>query len=176
MLQRSQSLKLKAFVSFAFGKIVTDFITPQMKILVINTGSSSLKFSLFESGKELKETASGLIDKIGTPACKMTFKSHEKNLGILVKVKNHYDSVKLALDTLAAKDIKIVAHRVVHGGEKYSKPTLITPVVIKDIQKLSSLAPLHNPINLEGILACKKLIPRCKQIAVFDTAFYQTLD
>lgn len=151
-----------------------------MKILVINCGSSSLKFSLFESGRDLKETASGLIDKIGSSDCKLTYKNLEKNrekhIGIKVKIKNHTEAVRKALQTLNTKNIKLVAHRVVHGGEKYSKPTLISTAVIKTIKTLSPLAPLHNPINLEGILACKKLLPRVKQAAVFDTAFYQTLE
>jgi acetate kinase len=154
-----------------------------MKILVINCGSSSLKFEFFKTGKELTSLAEGLIDRIGESDCKFTFKSSDKNLGIKNKVRNHTEAVKLTFDVLkktqvltSNKEIDLIAHRVVHGGEKYSKPTVIDAQVIKEIKKLSGLAPLHNPINLEGILACKKILPRTKQIAVFDTAFNQTME
>lgn len=127
--------------------------------------------------------AEGLIDRIGESDCKFTFKSSDKNLGIKNKVRNHTEAVKLTFDVLkktqvltSNKEIDLIAHRVVHGGEKYSKPTVIDAQVIKEIKKLSGLAPLHNPINLEGILACKKILPRTKQIAVFDTAFNQTME
>jgi acetate kinase len=144
-------------------------------ILVINCGSSSLKFELFTEGKEPKSLAEGLIDKIGKSDCKLTFKTKGKNLGLNVKVKNHTEAVRLAYETLDKPKIDLVGHRVVHGGEKYSSPVKIDAKVIKTLKKLSHLAPLHNPINLEGITACKKLFPRAKQVAIFDTAFHHTM-
>lgn len=127
-----------------------------MNILVINCGSSSLKFELFQS-KPLASVKSGMIDRIGT------------------KVKTHSDAVKKVFQILKNEKIDVIAHRVVHGGEKYSKPTKLDGKTIKEIAKLSTLAPLHNPINLEGIKACKKFAPKVPQVAVFDTAFYSTL-
>jgi len=153
-----------------------------MKILVINCGSSSLKFSLFNCGKECKETAVGHIDGIGLKNTKFTFKSEQYNLGLTIKCKSHSEAINIATKTLIKSnviknlsEINYVSHRVVHGGEKYKKATLIDKTTIKDIEKLSRLAPLHNPINLEGIKACKKLFPKTKQVAVFDTSFLQTL-
>lgn len=156
------------------------------KILVINCGSSSLKFELFQSGKsgkELKSIAEGLIDRIGKPDCRFTFKSGKKHLGIGVKVKNHTAAITLALDSLknanaiaANKEIGLVGHRVVHGGAKYTTGVKIDASVLKTIRLFCPLAPLHNPINLKGIEVCKKLLPKAKHIAVFDTAFHQTME
>ncbi|MBT4365842.1 acetate kinase [Candidatus Peregrinibacteria bacterium] len=153
------------------------------KILVINCGSSSLKFELFVGGKEPTSIAEGLIDGIGKDNCRVTFKSSELNLGLRSNFANHTAAIKYAFDALLKSksisklsDISIVGHRVVHGGEKYQKATKIDAKVLKEIKALCPLAPLHNPINLKGIEACKKLLPRAKQIAVFDTAFHQTLN
>lgn len=135
-----------------------------MKILIVNAGSSSLKYELFN--KKLHSLAEGYIERIGQKG----------------RFKNHLTAVQDALQSLIKegvikdlKEIVAVGHRVVHGGEKYQKPVRITLSVEKEIKKLSSLAPLHNPPNLEGIKACKKLLPKAKQVAVFDTAFHQTL-
>lgn len=153
-----------------------------MKILVINCGSSSLKFKLFKTGKELLELACGAIERIGTKECKLTFKGGNKNLGLKSISKNHTQAIKESLDLLkkntiisSNKEIDVVGHRIVHGGEKYQKPVKIDAKVLKEIKELFKLAPLHNPVNLEGIMACKKLLPKAKNIAVFDTAFHQTL-
>jgi acetate kinase len=153
-----------------------------MKILIINAGSSSIKSTLFEKGKQFKRLAKFHIDGIGLKRCKFTFKSEKKNLGLHQKIRNHEQGIKLLLKTLTdtktietLKEIKAVGHRVVHGGESYTKPTKINALIIKMIDKLSSLAPLHNPPNLEAIKACKKILPRVKQVAVFDTAFHQTM-
>jgi len=153
------------------------------KILVINCGSSSLKFELFDGGQEPTSIASGLIDGIGKETCRITFKSSKLNLGLKDNFKNHTKAIKYAFDTLIKaeaikklSDISLVGHRVVHGGEKYQKAVRIDTKVLKEIKALCPLAPLHNPINLKGIEVCKKLLPRVKQIAVFDTAFHQTLD
>jgi acetate kinase len=153
-----------------------------MKILVLNTGSSSLKFELFKKSKNPTSLASGLIDRIGKPDCKLTFKSETKDIGIKLKVKTHDQAVKEAIEILKKtgtieknSEITLVGHRVVHGGEHYQKPIKIDAKVIKAIKELASLAPLHNPANLKGITAAKKLFPKAKHAAVFDTAFYQTL-
>lgn len=150
-----------------------------MKILVINCGSSSLKFKLFEEEKLL---AQGHIDGINQNHCQFFFNTNlEQNVQKLF-IKNHKDALKISLKTLlksgrisSYKEISAVGHRIVHGGEKFVKSTKIDSGVIKEIKKLSSLAPLHNPVNLEGVLACQKLIKRTPQIAVFDTAFHQTM-
>ena len=153
-----------------------------MKILVINCGSSSLKFQLIEQGKTQLILANGFIDAINLPTCKFTFNSKTKNINIALKIKNHKEAIKLGLETLLNSevintytDIGKVGHRVVHGGEKYTKPTKIDTKVLKDIKALSHLAPLHNPPNIEGIEECKKILPKVKHIAVFDTGFHSTM-
>lgn len=153
-----------------------------MKILVINAGSSSIKSKLFEKKKDLEPLAKFHVDGIGLKQCKLIFKSENKNIGLKLPVKNHEEGIKLLLKTLldtktieSLKEIEVVGHRVVHGGEKYSEPVKIDARVIKTIDKLSALAPLHNPANLQAINACKKLIKHAPQIAVFDTAFHQTM-
>lgn len=157
-------------------------LSTPMKILVLNTGSSSLKFELFKKSKEPTSLASGLIDRIGKADCRLTFKSKTKDIGVKLKVKTHDQAVKEAVEILKKtatieknSEITLVGHRVVHGGEKYQKPIKLDAKVIKEITKLSHLAPLHNPANLKGIKAAKKLFPKAKHAAVFDTAFYQTL-
>ncbi len=137
-----------------------------MKILVLNSGSSSLRYKFFESNG-WKRLHKGHIDGIGLTKC---------------PAKNHHEALKIALNELKKagllahpKEIKAVGHRVVHGGEKYHEPTLITKKVLKDLKNLSDLAPLHNPSNLEGVRACMKLLKKAKNIAVFDTAFHGTL-
>lgn len=136
-----------------------------MKILVINAGSSSLKFQLFQSDKNFLYLYKGIVDRIG-----------QKNSP------NHTEAVKLALKTLLQKkvirnlnEIQAIGHRVVHGGEKYQNATKLTAKVIAEIKKLCSLAPLHNPPNLAAIIACSKAVKNVPQVAVFDTAFHQTL-
>ncbi len=155
-----------------------------MKILILNSGSSSLKGAFF---KKIKKNnflllANLHVDNIKKENCKFTFKSNKKNIGQKYEIKNHKQGLKLFLETLlktnlikTKSEIKLIGHRVVHGEEKYIKATKITPEVIKKIEKLSSLAPLHNPINLKVIKSSKKLFPKIKQIAVFDTAFYNTI-
>lgn len=128
-----------------------------MKVLVINCGSSSIKYKLFKMPKE-SLLSKGLIEHIGEEGS---------------KIQDHYVGLKAILKK--NKDVYIVGHRVVHGAEKFRKPEFIQDTVIKKIKQCCSLAPLHNPANLVGILACKKLLPRIKQVAVFDTAFHQTL-
>ena len=128
-----------------------------MKILVINSGSSSIKYKLFEMPDE-QLVSKGLIEHIGEPGS---------------PIKDHYSGLKSILDKV--EQVSAVGHRVVHGAEKFQRPALINNSVIKGIKLCCSIAPLHNPANLAGILACKKLLPGTKQVAVFDTAFHQTL-
>lgn len=128
-----------------------------MKILVINSGSSSIKYKLFDMpGEEL--ISKGSIEHIG-----------EKGS----KVMDHYAGLKSILANM--QQVSAVGHRVVHGAEEFKKPVLIDTAVVKKITQCCSIAPLHNPANLAGIIACKKLLSGIKQIAVFDTAFHQTL-
>ena len=126
-----------------------------MKIAVINSGSSSLKVKIFEDEKEMD---SFLVEHIGEGGY----------------VANHHEALE-SLD-IDFSSIDIVGHRVVHGGEHFSKATIITDEVIDEIQTLSSLAPLHNPANLEGIKVAMSKAPNLKQIAVFDTAFHSSME
>jgi acetate kinase len=128
-----------------------------MKILVINSGSSSIKYKLFKMPHK-KLISKGLIEHIGEEGS---------------RIADHYQGLKVILEEIDGVDL--VGHRVVHGAEEFKKPVLIDKAVIKKIRQCSSLAPLHNPANLTGILACKKLLPSVRQIAVFDTAFHQSL-
>lgn len=128
------------------------------------------------------EIAKVLIDGIGMEKCKFSFKSKNKNTGQSISIKNHEEGVKFVLEMLVKNnvikklaEISRIGHRVVHGGEKYKNSVKIDANVMKAIEKLSNLAPLHNPVNLASIKACKKFLPKVKQIAVFDTAFHQTM-
>jgi len=128
-----------------------------MKILVINSGSSSIKYKLFDMPRG-KIISKGSIEHIG-----------EKGSA----VENHYAGLKSILYKVDGVDA--VGHRVVHGAEKFKKPVVIDKSVVRKIKQCSVIAPLHNPANLSGILACQKLLSGVKQVAVFDTAFHQTL-
>ncbi len=153
-----------------------------MKILVINSGSSSIKSTLFEFKKHPEIVAKAHIDGIGLKRCKLSFTFNKINIGHQTSVNNHENGVKLILQTLLKtkaiknyKEIEAVGHRVVHGGEKYTNSVRIDSKILKAIEKLSELAPLHNPANIASIKACKTLLPKAKQVAVFDTAFHQTM-
>lgn len=153
-----------------------------MKILVINSGSSSLKFQLIQTSKPYKIISKGIVDGLGLKSCKFTFTPDNKTIKKSNKVKNHHEALKLVFSTLKDTgiiekytDINAIGHRVVHGGEKYTAPTRVNSKILKELQKLSSLAPLHNPANIEGIKGCKKILPNTPQIAVFDTAFHQSM-
>ncbi len=138
-----------------------------MKILVINCGSSSIKYKLFEFPKK-KLLSKGLIEKIG-----------EKSSPI----QTHSEGIKALFENLVQShvvkdinEISVIGHRVVHGGETFKAPILIDERVIDKIKECSILAPLHNPANLAGILGCKEMFPKIKQIAVFDTSYHQTIE
>jgi len=140
-------------------------ILEKMKILIINAGSSSIKFQLMDSAATIC-LYKGIVE---LPPEKINKNTYYKGIKFIVNFLRKEKIIK-NLD-----EIKLIGHRVVHGGEKYKKPTVISSAVIKEIRKLCQLAPLHNPANLEGILACKKIFSKAKQIAVFDTAFYATM-
>lgn len=155
-----------------------------MKVLVINCGSSSLKYQLIDMETE-KSLVSGLVERIGIGRSILTQKVEGKDKYIIKQdMKNHKEAIKLVLEALLNKDhaviesmdeITAVGHRVVHGGEKYSDSVLIDDEVIESIKDCIPLAPLHNPPNIIGIEACKELMPNTPMAAVFDTAFHQTM-
>lgn len=145
-----------------------------MSTLILNAGSSSLRFTLFD--EKLRPLYKGHVDAIGLKHCE--FRHYLPEGGEerkKVRIKNHNEAVAYALEKIGDVQIKKVGHRVVHGGEKYDKAVKITAGVLRDIQKLSSLAPLHNPANLAGITAAKKLLKKATHFAIFDTAFHATL-
>lgn len=154
-----------------------------MQVLVLNSGSSSLKFQLFSMPEETI-LCSGLIERIGFEDAKFKFKTNKDNIEIVTAIANHKIGLKLLAKQLLDKDtgiikssdeINIVGHRVVHGGKHFTDTTEITPTVKEKIKALSSLAPLHNPANLEGIEVAEAIFPNAKQVAVFDTAFHQSI-
>ena len=155
-----------------------------MNILVINCGSSSLKFQLIDSETE-KCIAKGLCERIGIEGSKITYTPDggEKEQTV-TPMPDHTEAIRLVLEALTNEktgvvksldEIGAVGHRIVHGGEKFAASTIITDEVMKAIEECNDLAPLHNPANLIGINACKKLMPTTPMVAVFDTAFHQTM-
>ena len=154
-----------------------------MKILVINCGSSSLKYQLIAM-KDEKVLAKGLVDRIGIEGSILTHKVNGEKYITKQPMEDHRVAIKLVLNALVDKDygvikdmseISAVGHRVVHGGEKYGNSVLIDGNVMKAIEDCAKLAPLHNPPNLIGINACKALMKDTPMVAVFDTAFHQTI-
>ena len=155
-----------------------------MKILVLNCGSSSLKYQLIDMETE-NVLAKGLCERIGIEGSRLKHQPAGKEAVIFDDYQeNHSVSVKMVLDALtnpeygvvkSMKEINAVGHRVVHGGEYFANSVIITPEVIEAIEKCCDLAPLHNPANLIGIHACEEIMPGVPQVAVFDTAFHQTM-
>lgn len=154
-----------------------------MKILVINCGSSSLKYQLIDMKNE-NVLAKGLVERIGMEGSILTQKANNEKYIIEETMKDHKDAIKLVLGALIDKthgvisnmnEISAVGHRVVHAGEKYSSSVLIDSDVMKALEDCVKLAPLHNPPNIIGINACTALMPNTPMVAVFDTAFHQTL-
>ncbi|MGA2915316.1 MAG: acetate kinase [Sedimentisphaerales bacterium] len=154
-----------------------------MKILVINAGSSSIKYQLFEMPAE-KVLAKGLLEKIGEESSQLNHFSDSKEHKIRTKVADHSAGMKLILDTLVnpqtgvirnVSEISAVGHRVVHGGEEFTASAVIDDRVIASIEKFADLAPLHNPPNLTGIKAARKGLPNALQVACFDTAFHTSI-
>ena len=154
-----------------------------MKVLVLNSGSSSLKYQVIDMETE-KTLVKGNFERIGQQKSFVTHKvngvkhiferearNHEEAIAfVLNRLTNEHYGVLKSLDELAG-----IGHRVVHGGEKFAEPVLITDEVIEEIRKASDLAPLHNPAAVLGMEACKKVVPNMKMVAVFDTAFHQTI-
>ncbi|MBW8383738.1 MAG: acetate kinase [Youngiibacter sp.] len=155
-----------------------------MKVLVINCGSSSLKYQLIDMDNE-HALANGLVERIGIEGSVLTQRVDGRDKYVLtVPMKDHKDAIKHVLETLtdgvngviaSMDEIGAVGHRVVHGGEKYADSVVIDDEVMKDLVDFSELAPLHNPPNIIGIRACQALMPDTKMVAVFDTAFHQTM-
>ena len=155
-----------------------------MNILVINCGSSSLKYQLINSDSEAV-LAKGLCDRIGIDGSVLTHTPAGKDkVRIETPMPNHTVAVQLVIDALtnaehgvikSLDEIGAVGHRVVHGGEKFASSVVITDEVMKAIEECNDLAPLHNPANLIGINSCKEIMPNVPMVAVFDTAFHQTM-
>ncbi len=154
-----------------------------MKILVINSGSSSIKYKIFDM-KGMKVLANGLIEKIGRDISRFRQRSGESGVDFTkeLPIKDHTRGFSLMMEALLEtstidhiSDISAIGHRVVHGGKKFKAPVLIDNEVTATISRLIPLAPIHNPANLTGIEITMKLAPNIPQVAVFDTAFHQTM-
>ncbi|MDD6201846.1 MAG: acetate kinase, partial [Lachnospiraceae bacterium] len=154
-----------------------------MNVLVINCGSSSLKYQLISSDTE-EVLAKGLCERIGIDGSAI---SHQPKGGEKVTtevvMKDHTDAVRLVIEKLtdekvgvikSLEEIDAIGHRIVHGGEKFASSVVINDEVMKAIEECNDLAPLHNPANLIGINSCKAIMPNVPMVAVFDTAFHQT--
>ena len=155
-----------------------------MKILVLNSGSSSLKYQVIDMETE-EMLAKGYFERIGQSNSYLTHKVNGEKHTFEHYAKNHRQAIKFVLSRIMHKQYGVIkdlselggiGHRVVHGGEKFSEPVLITEEVIEEIKKCSELAPLHNPAAVLGIEACRKIVPEMKMVAVFDTAFHQTIE
>jgi acetate kinase len=155
----------------------------EMKVLVINSGSSSIKYQLLNMDNE-NVLAKGLVERIGIDGSRIVHKVNgEKNI-IEDDIPNHEKGLKMVLDLLVSSDhgvlesleeIDAVGHRVVHGGERFASSVRINKEVLDTIELMSFLAPLHNPANVMGIKASMELLPNADQVAVFDTSFHQTM-
>nr|WP_299342830.1 acetate kinase [Allomuricauda sp.] len=154
-----------------------------MKILVLNSGSSSIKFQLLTMPSE-QVVCSGMVERIGSEISILRIKTETQNIKEEYSLKTHKDGLQKIVDLLLdpekgviqkPNEINAVGHRVVHGGDSFADTTLITPEVKEEIMEFATLAPLHNPHNLQGIQVSEQLFPQAEQVAVFDTAFHQTI-
>ena len=154
-----------------------------MKILVLNCGSSSLKYQLMDMADE-SVVAKGNYERIGQNNSFLTHKVNGEKYVIEQAVPTHDEAIKIVIDQLLNEDYGVIksldeidgiGHRIVHGGEKFSKSVIVTDEVIEGIRECADLAPVHNPGALMGIEACRKLMPNKKMVTVFDTAFHQTI-
>jgi acetate kinase len=150
-------------------------------VLVVNAGSSSLKYSLVDAVSG-EAAASGLVERIGEASGRLSHEGPSGRTDVEREVPSHEDALRAALDafseygpSLDDTEIRAVGHRVVHGGARFSEPVLIDDELVAKVKELIPLAPLHNPANLEGIATALKLFPDVPQVAVFDTAFHSTL-
>ncbi len=155
-----------------------------MNILVINCGSSSLKYQLINSESE-EVLAKGLCERIGIDGSAITHQAAGQNkVTVKADMQDHTAAVKYVIEKLTDKEVGViksleeidaVGHRIVHGGEKFASSVIITEEIIKQVEECNDLAPLHNPANLIGINSCKKEMPGVPMVGVFDTAFHQTM-
>jgi acetate kinase len=154
-----------------------------MKILVVNCGSSSLKYQLFDMEKE-EVIAKGIVERIGTPPSYLTYSVNGEKVKKEVTANNHTEAFRVVIEALlngdkpvisSIEEIKAVGHRVVHGGERFKEPTIINDEVIAEIERNNELAPLHNPAGLAGIRASMEVLPNVPQTAVFDTSFHSNM-
>jgi acetate kinase len=154
-----------------------------MKIVIINSGSSSIKYQLIDMPAN-KVICSGMIDRIGLETSNLSYVTNAVKVDETLPIANHKIGLKKIAQLLmdeqigvikSTKEIEAVGHRVVHGGSSFSDTTLITPEVKEEIRKLCEIAPLHNPAHLEGIIVAEEIFAEAKQIVVFDTAFHQTM-
>lgn len=155
-----------------------------MKILVINCGSSSLKYQLIDMSNE-EVLAKGLVERIGIEGARIKHETTGKEKQVIeTPMQDHKRALELVMESLtnseygaisSLDEISAVGHRVVHGGEDFAESVVIDDEVMKAIEDNVEVAPLHNPPNIMGIKACEKLLPNVKQVAVFDTAFHQTM-
>lgn len=154
-----------------------------MKILVVNCGSSSLKYQLIDMETE-NAIAKGNFERIGQNGSFLTHKAKDEKHVIEKDVKNHEEAIQIVLEQFtnenygvisSLKEIDAIGHRIVHGGEKFTKSVIVDDEVIKGIEEAIAFAPLHNPAHLQGIYACQKELPGVPNVVVFDTAFHQTM-
>ena len=155
-----------------------------MKVLVLNSGSSSLKYQLIDMDTE-KVLVKGYYERIGQANSFLTHKVNDVKHKFEHPAKNHEEAIKFVLGRLTSDhygvlnnldELSAIGHRVVHGGEKFTSSVIINDEVIEGIKQCSELAPLHNPAAILGIEACRKVVPNMKMVAVFDTAFHQTIE
>ncbi|MFB9760032.1 acetate kinase [Ectobacillus funiculus] len=151
------------------------------KVIAINAGSSSLKFQLFEMPSETVLTK-GLVERIGLNDSVFTITVNDEKQTDILDIPNHAVAVKMLLEKLTSTgiiqsldEIGGIGHRVVHGGEKFNDSILLTEEILQEIEELNDLAPLHNPANIVGIRAFQEVLPNVPAVAVFDTAFHQTM-
>jgi len=155
-----------------------------MKILVLNAGSSSLKYKLFDLDRDLVLVL-GLVEKIGEEKAHLIYEAQNKEAyEEKTSFKNHKEALEKIISLILDKNLGVlksvselqgVGHRVVHGGESFKKPCKVNEEVLKGIENMIPLAPLHNPPNLEGLKVSMSLFPKVPQVAVFDTSFHQTM-
>ena len=155
--------------------------TPSTRVLVINAGSSSLKYRLVD-GESGTVEATGIVERIGEEMASLSHESGSEEHREEREVATFEEALQAALDafekhgpSLDEDDIAAVGHRVVHGGDRFAEPTLVDDDVLAAVEELVPLAPLHNPANLEGLRVARRLFPDVPQVAVFDTAFHQTM-
>lgn len=151
------------------------------KIMAINAGSSSLKFQLLNMPQGAL-LCQGLIERIGLPEARFTLKTSAQKWQETLPIADHHEAVTLLLEALTGRgilsslqEIDGVGHRVAHGGERFKDAALVCDDTLREIERLAELAPLHNPVNALGIRLFRQLLPAVPAVAVFDTAFHQTL-